>query len=77
MAAATHDTQLGRQIVEQLQGAICLTSQIVEGAEKSIKNALPVGSVFACIKRQSADDNGPSERLVLRDVTQLCSKVGV
>lgn len=75
-----HDSQLGGQIVEQLQGAICLTSQIVEGAERrrgrKIKKALPVGSVVACIKRHSGDDDD-DDGLLLWDVSQLPSKAGV
>lgn len=40
--AAAHNTQLSRQIGEQLLGAICLTSQIVEAGEKDNRTSLPL-----------------------------------
>lgn len=42
--AAVHNTQLSRQIGEQLLRAICLTSQIVEAGEKGNRTALPSDS---------------------------------
>lgn len=42
--AAAHNTQLSRQIGEQLLGAICFTSQIVEAGEKDSRISLPSDS---------------------------------
>lgn len=44
VVAAAHNTQLSRQIGEQLLRAICLTSQIVEAGKKGNRTALPTDS---------------------------------
>ena len=44
VVAAVRNTQLSRQIGEQLLRAICLTSQIVEAGEKGNRTALPTDS---------------------------------
>lgn len=84
VVAAAHNTQLSRQIGEQLLRAICLTSQIVEAGEKGKRTALPTDSHQGFSLRSGAgglctcliSKGGqmvvvrPGERLVAGDVAQ-------
>lgn len=83
VVAAAHNTQLSRQIGEQLLRAICLTSQIVEADELGNRTALATDSHQRFSPRSEAGDLsglaskgsqmvvvGPGESLVAGDVAQ-------
>lgn len=74
VVASAHNTQLSRQIGEQLLRAICLTSHIVEASEKGNGTALPTDSYQGFCLHGGA--GGLSPCLTLKGSQMLAVRLG-